>query len=82
MPPRPVVESRDVVEDRRPGVFARPVRVLVHELGLERVEEAFGDRVVETASAPAGAQDEPVALGQLVHPERPTASCSRSSTPG
>lgn len=68
--PRAVVESRDVIERRRPGVFARAVPVLVDEFGLECVKEALRDRIAEAASRPAGAHDDSEALGQLPDPER------------
>jgi hypothetical protein len=45
-----VVEGLDVVEDREPGFVAGVEVEVVEPLGLEGVEEALSDGVVDTAS--------------------------------
>jgi hypothetical protein len=46
MPPLPVVEDLDVIEDRRSGLFLGDEVAVVHEFVLEVAEEALRHRVV------------------------------------
>ena len=64
MKPRAVVEALDPLEDREAGGFSCAVVLVVDELGLEGVEEALGDGVVEAVPRPAHARDEAVAVEQ------------------
>ena len=70
MPTGPVVESSDVLKDREARFLARVIAMLVDQLGLEGVEEALGDGVVETAAGPTGAGHQPMPLDELLDPKR------------
>jgi hypothetical protein len=53
-----VVEGADVVVDRRPGLVLGWPRAAVDQLGLQRREEAFRDRVVPAVTDAAHAADD------------------------
>ncbi len=50
MASRSIVEHFYVLEDRQAGLLSRSVVLLADELGLERVEEALDQGVVEAVS--------------------------------
>jgi len=66
MQPGTVVESLDVIEYERSRLGARIEREVVEPLGLERVEEALGQGVVETVPRAAHAADHAAAIEELL----------------
>src|SRR5438093_8785718 len=61
MPPPLVVEPLDVVEHISLRLGPRAIGAMVHQLGLERLEEALDHRVVPAVAPPAHAGPDPVA---------------------
>src|SRR3954447_22464921 len=64
VPAAGVVPALDVFEYGLPGGGVRRPRLAVQQLGLDRGEEGFGDRVVPTLPAPAHRQADPVLGGE------------------
>src|SRR5213593_518518 len=62
-----IVEDFDVVEERRARGGPRGPERIVHELDLERGEEALRHRIVPAVTPPTHAADDPLAAeGRLV----------------
>lgn len=55
-----IVEHLDVVEDILPGVVPSCIGLALDTLALQKLEEAFSDRIVVTVSAPAHAGFQPM----------------------
>lgn len=66
MSPFAIVEHLDVLEDRPPGFFLCQVFFMIHQLGLERAEEAFGDGIVVAVAFAAHRTDRLMILQQLL----------------
>src|SRR5713226_1437274 len=62
MQPLAIVEDLDVLEDRRPRLFAGVEGVMMDELVLERAEEALGARIVEAVALAGHAGDHAMGL--------------------
>ena len=60
MPPLPVVEDLEVLEELGARRGPRGPRRVVDQLDLQRREEALGDGVVPAVAPPAHAADDPV----------------------
>jgi hypothetical protein len=61
-----IIESFDVIEDEEPRLVPGPKAVVVEPLGLERVEETFGYRIVEAVTRPAHAANDSVAIEEIL----------------
>jgi hypothetical protein len=66
MQSRAIVERLDVIEGEEPSLRACVESVMVEPFGLESMEEALGDRVVETVARSADAADHSVAVEQIL----------------
>ena len=66
MEPRAVIKPFDVVEDVELRLRTRAEAVVVEPLGLECVEEALDDSVVETVPRPAHAAEHAVAIEEVL----------------
>src|SRR6266404_5618480 len=62
----PVIEALDVVEDGKPRLRARPEAVVIEPFGLEGVEEALDDGVVEAIAGAAHAANHAVAIEHVL----------------
>jgi hypothetical protein len=59
MAPLAAVENLDVLEELGAGRLSRRPARVVHQLDLQRREEALGHGIVPTIAAPAHAADDP-----------------------
>ena len=66
LPAAAIVKSLDVVEDERRCLRARVGCEVVKPFGLERMEEALGQSVVQTVACPAHAADHAALIKELL----------------